>query len=232
MTIKKKQQGRPPVHAPQRPKGKKVQQPPPPSEQRNKLGQFVKGICPNPSGGRSKSGSSLAEQLREALDGGPRRKIIGQLVKMAKEGDLDAIKLLVAWGAGSPPKEPVVTPAPAEAAEANQPDLNKLSVDDRRAYLFLIRKALGLPVVEPKPAAPPPQRADFVSEVLESRLIAAPANPKPQPVPVTVPVVEVLPPEPSVEERVKARVLTMLDRHRVDNADDLYRPNPLWSTPR
>jgi hypothetical protein len=145
-------------------------------EGRRPSGQFQKGVSGNPKG-RPKKGHSIAEQLRRAVNGPQRRKIIRQLMKKAAAGDLDCIRLVLAYTIGPPPREPLVALQQNFEIESTKPDFSRLSVPELLQLKTLMEKAHGIepeprhlpPPVIPVQPEPEPPAEETIPEPLESK---------------------------------------------------------------
>ena len=151
--------------------------------------KWTKGIkSPNPAG-RPKKGDSIAEQVRGAMRGAPRQRIIKRVVKLAEGGNLEATKLLWAYGYGPPPREPLVAIDLRGQGQPTEPsgDLSRLSLEELVSLRHLLAKSQG--IVEPVPQLlPAPPVAADVAEIIERQpqpesAAEVTAEPEPEPEP-------------------------------------------------
>ena len=199
----------------------------PPAAARRPDGKWTKGTCGNPSG-RPKKGHSIAEQLRAALHGAPRGRIIRKLISQSESGILEATKLVLAYAIGPPPREPLVNIDLRREAEPRA-DLHRLTVAQLEELAHLTSIAEGIIPPEP-PAAPCPPR-DFEQELAErltdpeylppAKQIAPPAAAEDK-----AEATEAAPTEPSWPPpkviSIKAKAT-----EREDLTSGLWRPNPI-----
>lgn len=177
------------------------------------------GQSGNPRG-RPRKTKTFAEQFKTRLTPQARNKIIDRLLAKAAAGDPDATKLVLNYGLGPPPREPLVQIGIA-AGQANvnvqeMDDLRRLSKYELQMLTYIQEKAAGLNPVPPP--QPPPMRPPALQ-------IAA-HEPEPEPEP-----------EPKIIEAdvIEAEVVTfpahnpsdpdLLENQRGEDST-LWRPSP------
>jgi hypothetical protein len=179
--------------------------------------RWQKGQSGNPKG-RPKRGESLAEQVRSALRGAPRQRIIRKVVKLAEGGNLEATKLLWAYGYGPPPREPLVALQQNVQLDSRR-DLSRLSVEELLKLRELVAKTEGSLVEEPKPT-PLLLPAPVITVQPEPVQTETTTTPESESAEETTTIPE------STETTVHINVVP-IDQPRL--VDALWRPNP-WRT--
>jgi len=173
------------------------------------------GQSGNPKG-RPKRGEGLADQLRGAMRGQPRQRIIRKIVKLAEGGNLDAIKLVWAYAFGPPPREPLVA---IQQNFGERPDLSRLSMDELRQLHHIVARAAGKEA-EPEPPLLEPA-ASVTVDAVKQTVTVEPIAPDPETTPPEQP------PQPTTPPLVK-RVANYNAGWEEKTPDDLERESP-WN---